>query len=91
MTVRSLLSIAGIVGFVIDFVPLLGLIFFSPGLGSEGVRGAVIFGLGIVTLALLIVSAMRKRWMWLLAALQLFLLAGVLVESFFGSPLYVGT
>ena len=90
MAARSFL-IAGISGFIIDLVPLVALIFFSPGLGSEGIRGAVVFGIGIVTLALLVVSTRGRRWIWLLVVMQVILLAGVLMESFFGSPFYVGT
>jgi len=90
MTARTFL-IAGISGFVIDLVPLLALIFFSPGLGSEGIRGAVVFGIGVVTLALLVVSTRGRRWMWLLALMQFILLTGVLIEGFLGSPFYVGT
>ena len=47
-------SIAGILGFVLGFLPLVALTFFSPGLRSEGARGLAVVALGVVTLVLLI-------------------------------------
>ena len=84
-------SIAGILGFVLGFLPLVALIFFSPGLRSEGVRGFAIFAFGVVTLILLIARARQKRSFWILVAIQMLLLTGVLIETFSDARLYIGT
>ena len=87
----SRISIFGTVGFIVGVLPLLAFTFFSPGLGAEGVWGGVTFILGLVALALLMAAARRNRWLWALAVIQLLLLAGVLVETFSDSVLYIGT
>ena len=85
------LSIAGILGFVLGLLPLVALIFFSPGLRSEGIRGLAVLALGIVTLVLLIARAKQKKTFWILVAIQILLLVGVLVETFFDARLYIGS
>ena len=85
------ISIAGVVGFILGFLPLVALIFFSPGLRSEGVRGLAVSALGVTTLVLLIVSAIQNKSFWILVAIQMLLLAGVLIETFSDARLYIGT
>ena len=84
-------SIAGILGFILGFLPLVELTFFSPGLRSEGARGFAVVALGVITLVLLIARARQKKWFWILVALQMLLLTGVLIETFSDARLYVGT
>ena len=85
------ISIAGILGFVLGFLPLVGLIFFSPGLRSEGAPGLAVFGLAVVTLVLLLAAARRKGAFWIMVAIQILLVVGVLIETFSDAALYVGT
>lgn len=82
---------AGLLGFVLGFLPLVALTFFSPGLRSEGVRGLAVLALGLITLVLLIVRARQKKRFWILAAIQVLLLTGVLIETFSDARLYIGT
>ena len=84
-------SMAGLLGFVLGFLPLVALTFFSPGLRSEGVRGLAVLALGLITLVLLIVRARQKKRFWILAAIQVLLLIGVLIETFSDARLYIGT
>jgi hypothetical protein len=77
-------------GFVLGAVPLLAFAFFSPGLASEGIWGYAFFGLGLLTFAGLIVSALQRRWLWALVSVQGILLGLVLYEAF-SAALYVGT
>jgi energy-coupling factor transporter transmembrane protein EcfT len=72
-------------------VPLLALALFSPGLRAEGVWGYACFALGLFTLAGLVVSALHRRWLWALVAVQGILLGLVLYETFSDAALYVGT
>ena len=85
------LSIAGILGFVLGLLPLVALIFFSPGLRSEGIRGLAVLILGTLTLVLLIARARQKKSFWILVAIQMLLLLGVLIETFSDARLYIGT
>jgi uncharacterized membrane protein HdeD (DUF308 family) len=85
------LSIAGILGFVLGLLPLVALIFFSPGLRSEGIRGVAVMAFGIVTLVLLIARAKQKKTFWTLVAIQILLLVGVLIETFSDARLYIGS
>jgi uncharacterized membrane protein HdeD (DUF308 family) len=84
-------SIAGILGFVLGFLPLVALTFFSPGLRSEGVRGLAVLAVGVITLVLLIARAREKKSFWILVAIQMLLLTGVLIETFSDARLYIGT
>ena len=84
-------SIAGILGFVLGFLPLVALTFFSPGLRSEGVRGVAVFAFAVITLVLLISRATQKKSFWILVAIQILLLTGVLIETFSDASLYIGT
>jgi len=83
--------IIGLAGFALGLVPLLALTFFSPGLRAEGMAGWTVFSVGVVTLLALILTAGRRKWFWLLAAIQALLLTGVLVETFSDARLYIGT
>ena len=85
------ISIAGLLGFILGFLPLVALIFFSPGLRSEGLRGLAIVALGVITLVLLIARARHRHRFWLLVAIQMLLLSGVLIETFSDGRLYIGT
>jgi hypothetical protein len=78
-------------GFVLGAVPLLGLAFLSPGLGTEGAWGYIALAFGLLTLAGLVVSALNNRWFWVLATLQATLLGLVLYEALSDASLYVGT
>ena len=80
-----------LVAFVLGVVPLLGLAFLSPGVGTEGPWGYVAVGFGLLTLAGLVVSALSKRWFWVLVILQAILLGLVLYEALSDAGLYVGT
>jgi len=84
-------SIAGILGFILGFLPLVALTFFSPGLRSEGARGLAVVCLAVITLILLIARARHKRLFWIMVAVQILLLTGVLIETFSDAALYVGT
>jgi len=80
-----------ITGFVLGAVPLLALAFFSPGLRTEGMWGYALFVLGLLTLAGLVISAPRRRWLWALVAVQGILLGLVLYETLSDAALYIGT
>jgi len=84
-------SIAGILGFILGFLPLVGLTFFSPGLRSEGARGLAVVCLAVITLILLIATARHKSLFWIMVAVQILLLTGVLIETFSDAALYIGT
>jgi hypothetical protein len=88
---QRIATIIGVSGFVLGLVPLLALTFFSPGLRAEGVAGWTVFAIGVVTLLALLLTAQRRKWFWLLAAIQALLLMGVLVETFSDARLYIGT
>ena len=85
------ISVAALLGFILGFLPLVGLTFFSPGLRSEGARGVAVLALAVITLVLLIASARRKTLFWIMVAIQILLLTGVLIETFSDARLYVGT
>ena len=78
-------------GFVLGAAPLLALALFSPGLRAEGIWGYACFALGLLTFAGLVVSALHRRWLWALVAVQGLLLGLVLYETFSDAALYVGT
>ena len=84
-------TVAALLGFILGFLPLVGLTFFSPGLRSEGARGVAVLALAVITLVLLIASARRKTLFWIMVAIQILLLTGVLIETFSDARLYVGT
>jgi hypothetical protein len=81
----------GFTGLIVGTVPLLALAFFSPGLRTEGIWGYAFFALGLLTFAGLVVSALRRRWLWVLVAVQGILLGLVLYETFSDAALYIGT
>ncbi len=85
------LPLFGTLCFLLGGFPLLGLTFFSPGLGSEGAFGVLIFSYGVATLALLLMAARLRKWVGLLVVLQIVLLGLVLYESLSDSALYMGT
>lgn len=87
----SKVPVLGIAGFVLGFLPLLALAFFSPGLDAEGSWGMIAFGCGVLILLLLIIATRHDRRFWILVAIQMLLLASVLVETFSDSLLYMGT
>jgi succinate-acetate transporter protein len=87
MTLQS----ASRMSFAIGALPLLGLTFFSPGLQPERALGFVIFGFGLMTLVLLIMSPHRRWGDKILIALQLVFLALVVYETLSGARLYLGT
>ena len=77
--------------FAIGALPLLGLTFFSPGLQPEHLLGFAIFGFGLLTLVLLIMSPHRRWGDKVMIGLQLVLLALVVYETLSGARLYIGT
>jgi hypothetical protein len=85
------LPLFGTLCFLLGGFPLLGLAFFSPGLGSEGAFGDLVFGYGLATLALLGLGARHRKWVLVLALFQIILLGLVLFETFSDSALYIGT
>jgi hypothetical protein len=87
----SKVSALGMTGFVLGFLPLLALAFFSPGLDTEGIWGMIVFGTGALTILLLIMATRRDHRFWILVVIQMLLLAAVLVETSSDSMLYVGT
>jgi len=86
-----MLQALSLTAFVLGAVPLLAFSFFSPGLGSEGIWGYAFFAFGLLTLAGLTISALRRRRLWILVAVQGILLSLVLYEALSGAALYVGT
>jgi hypothetical protein len=80
-----------VIGFLVGAIPLLAFTFFSPGLQSESPSGILAFIFGVVTYALLVVAARKRKALWGLVIIQTLLLAGVLIETFSDSALYVGT
>jgi hypothetical protein len=80
-----------IAGFVLGAIPLLALAFFSPGLRAEGMWGYALFAVGLLTLAGLVISAPRHRWLWAPVAVQGILLGLVLYETLSDAALYIGT
>lgn len=87
MTLQSASRLA----FIVGAVPLLGLTFFSPGLRAENALGLGIFGFGLVTLILLLMSHHRRWGDKVMIALQLIFLALVVYETLSGAQLYLGT
>jgi hypothetical protein len=87
----TMIHALSLTGFVAGAVPLLAFAFFSPGLRAEGIWGYALFTLGLLTFAGLVVSALRRRWLWALVAVQVILLGLVLYETFSDASLYVGT
>jgi len=71
-------------------VPLLAVTFFSPGMSSEGWPAFVLSIFAATTLVGLTVSAIRRRWIWTLVALQAALIALALYETL-SQALYIGT
>lgn len=86
MTMQSVARVA----FAVGTLPLLGLAFRSPGLQPEHTLGFVIFGFGLLTLLLLIMSPHRRWSDKVLIALQLVLLGLVVYETLSGSRFYGG-
>ena len=86
-----MIRVLSITGFVLGVAPLLAFSFFSPGLRTEGIWGNAFFSFGLLTLAGLVTSAPRCRWLWVLVIVQGILLGLVLYETFSDSALYVGT
>ena len=87
----SLVAGLALAGALLGALPLLGLIFFSPGLKSEGTWGFLAFGFGVLAEALLIMASMKTKALWLAVLIQTLLLAGVLVETFSDSIFYLGS
>jgi hypothetical protein len=87
MTLQSASRLA----FAIGALPLLGVAFFSPGLRQERALGLVIFGFGLVTLVLLIMSPHRRWGDKIVIVLQVVLLVLVVYETLSGARLYLGT
>jgi hypothetical protein len=87
MTLQS----AARLSFAIGALPLLGLTFFSPGLEPEHLLGLVIFGFGLLTLVLLIMSPHRRWGDKVMIGLQVLFLALVVYETLSGARLYLGT
>jgi hypothetical protein len=87
MTLQSVSRLS----FTIGTVPLLGVAFFSPGLRPEHALGLLIFGFGLLTLVLLIMSPHRRWGDKIILVLQVVLLALVVYETLSGARLYVGT
>jgi hypothetical protein len=77
--------------FLIGALPLLALTFFSPGLQIGYPLGFAIFGFGLLTLILLVMSPNRRRGDTAFIVLQLVLLALVVYETLSGGRLYIGT
>lgn len=75
------LSIAGILGFILRFVALVDLISFKTGMRYQ-YGGRIVFALGVITLVLLLAGARQKKSFWILVAIQMVLLTGVLIETF---------
>jgi len=81
----------GRLAFLMGAPPLLGLTFFSPGLQVGHPLGFGIFGFGLLTLILLIMSPNRRRGDRAFILLQLVLLALIVYETLSGGRLYIGT
>lgn len=77
--------------FAIGALPLLGLTFFSPGLQPERPIGFIVFGFGLLTLVLLIMSPHRRWGDKVMIGVQLVFLALVVYETLSGARLYIGT
>ena len=88
---RKLIAGLAVIGFLVGALPLLALTFFSPGLQSESLWGGVILTFGVITNILLLFAARERKALWGLVVIQTLLLAGVLIETFSNSALYVGT
>lgn len=88
---RDKSALIGMALFGLGIVPLLGLALFSPGLGAEGLLGALVVGYSLGTLVALGWLAVRRRWMWVLVLAQIGLLALVCYETLSGGALYTGT
>jgi hypothetical protein len=86
-----MIQVLSLGGFVLGAAPLLAFAFFSPGLGTEGIWGYAFFALGLFTFAGLLVSALQRRWLWALVAVQGILLGLVLYEALSDAGLYIGT
>lgn len=85
------LPVIALVLFGIGAAPLVALALFSPGLGSEGWFGVFSMVYGVITLAMLILAAIRRAWMWVFVLVQAALLAAVCYETLSRGALYVGT
>ena len=84
-------SVAGLLGFILGFLPLVLLISRKTALRYVDLGGLLVFALGVITLVLLIVRARQKKAFWILVAVELLLLAGILIETFTDQRLYTGT
>jgi hypothetical protein len=84
-------TIASVAAFVVGIVPLLAFTFFSPGISSEGLPGYAALIFGMATLVGLMISALRRKWVWGLVVLQAILIGLVLYEAFSQAALYIGT
>jgi hypothetical protein len=87
MTLQSAARLA----FAIGALPLLGLTFFSPGLELEHPLGFVIFGFGLLTLVLLLMSPHRRWGDKVMIGLQVLFLGLAVYETLSRARLYLGT
>lgn len=85
------LTIIALVMFSLGMAPLIGFVFFSPGLMSEGWLGVLIVAYALATLAALVRVAIARYWLWLFVLIQVMLLALLGYETYSGGALYIGT
>lgn len=79
--------------FLVGLLSTIAMTFFSPGLRSEGLLGIGVGIWAIVSLTLLIATAVARRGIsyWILVVIQTLLIFGLLVETFSDARLYLGT
>ena len=85
-----LLPIA-IILFVLGFLPHLAFIFFSSGIGANGLWDVLLCGWSLATLFALVAVSFQFKPVWLLVTTQIILMALLLIQSFYDAPFYLGT
>jgi hypothetical protein len=85
------LKYIGIVLFVIGFFPHLAIAFFSPGIGSNGIWDIFLGVISVATIAVLVLAALREKFIWGFVILQMLLIGLVLFQTFSDAKLYIGT
>lgn len=81
----------GLILFAVGFLPHLAFIFFSPGLGSNGIWDFVLGIWSTLTLATLIALSWRFNMLWFLTAIQIVLMTLLIAQALSDAAFYIGT
>lgn len=85
------LAIVSSACWLLGLLPLLALIFFSPGLDAEGPAAYALMVFAVLTLIGLLITAMRYPLLLIMVLVQIGLIAMVLYQTFSDAALYLGT